>query len=177
MDYLIDIIKKIACFYVFASFILNLVNDERYKKYINMFTGLIMIILIMKPVINMFSSENHFETLLKTNEADNMSREMADKISVAGNQGRELILNEFNEALKSSLSDKFLEYGITLENAEAEVEFDRTDSDYGRITSLQITAKGFDDNNSYSVAVTELKKYISNVYKINKNNIHINITC
>lgn len=52
-------------FYVFASFILNLVNDERYKKYINMFTGLIMIILVMKPVINMFSSDNQFETLLK----------------------------------------------------------------------------------------------------------------
>jgi len=108
MDYLLDIIKKIACFYVFASFILNLVNDERYKKYINMFTGLIMIILVMKPVINMFSSDNQFETLLKTNESDYMSREMADKISVAGSYGRELILNEFNETLKNSLSHKFL---------------------------------------------------------------------
>ena len=63
MDYLLDIIKKIACFYVFASFILNLVNDERYKKYINMFTGLIMIILVMKPVINMFSSDNQNPTI------------------------------------------------------------------------------------------------------------------
>lgn len=102
MDYLLDIIKKIACFYVFASFILNLVNDERYKKYINMFTGLIMIILVMKPVINMFSSDNQFETLLKTNESDYMSREMADKISVAGSYGKELILNEFNETLKTA---------------------------------------------------------------------------
>ena len=171
MDYLLDIIKKIACFYVFASFILNLVNDERYKKYINMFTGLIMIILVMKPVINMFSSDNQFETLLKTNESDYMSREMADKISVAGSYGRELILNE------NSLSHKFLDYGITLEKTEAQIEFDRTDSDYGRITSLDIAAKGFDVSNSYSVAVTELKKYISNVYKIDRNNIHINITC
>ena len=43
--------------------------------------------------------------------------------------------------------------------------------------SLDIAAKGFDVSNSYSVAVTELKKYISNVYKIDRNNIHINITC
>ena len=177
MDYLLDIIKKIACFYVFASFIINLINDEHYKKYINMFTGLIMIILVMKPVINMFSSDNQFETLLKTNESDYMSREMADKISVAGSYGRELILNEFNETLKNSLSHKFLDYGITLEKTEAKIQFDRTDSDYGRITSLEIAAKGFDVSNSYSVSVTELKKYISNVYKIDKNNIHINITC
>lgn len=91
---------------------------------------------------------------------------MADKISVAGSYGRELILNEFNETLKNSLSHKFLDYGITLEKTEAQIEFDRTDSDYGRITSLDIAAKGFDVSNSYSVAVTELKNIFQTYIKL-----------
>ena len=47
MEYLLDVIKKVAMFYVIAYFLLNLVNNEKYRHYIKMFVVIIMIIMLI----------------------------------------------------------------------------------------------------------------------------------
>ena len=60
MDYLIEIVKKIAVFYVLSTFLMNLINDEKYKNYINMFSGIVIIILVIKPIGSLLYLEGKF---------------------------------------------------------------------------------------------------------------------
>ena len=63
MEYLIEIVKKLAVFYVLSTFLMNMVNDEKYKKYISMFVGIVIIIILIAVI----DYKVHYEYLTSNN--------------------------------------------------------------------------------------------------------------
>ena len=49
-----DWIKNIAYYMILVSAFLHVVPDENYKKYIRLFTGMILILLLSSPVLQLF---------------------------------------------------------------------------------------------------------------------------
>ena len=52
MEFVYNHIKNICGFMLLISLLLNIFPDMRYKKYIKLFAGLLLIILAMNPIIN-----------------------------------------------------------------------------------------------------------------------------
>lgn len=53
MEFIYNHIKNICTFMLLISLLLNIFPDMRYKKYIKLFAGLLLIILAMNPIINL----------------------------------------------------------------------------------------------------------------------------
>lgn len=58
MDVIFDWVKPIIYFSIFLTVLLQFLPNEKYKKYIHFFAGLLMIVLVMRPVLNLFGEED-----------------------------------------------------------------------------------------------------------------------
>ena len=181
MEYLIEIVKKLAVFYVLSTFLMNMVNDEKYKKYISMFVGIVIIIILIRPVGRLLSLDIKFCNLFDYNQTIQMSNELKNEIVLADEKMKEELLAEFNEKVKSDIDEYIRKYNVKLSDIKIEINSD------GEIISMFLyISKSFQTpsvdiileeyNPSKDLVVIEIKKYISEVYKINKNNIYVNIS-
>ena len=66
MDIIYGWIKNIICFYIFITVILHLLPKENYRKYVRFFTGMLLVILVMNPVLSLLGKEE----LILQNQSD-----------------------------------------------------------------------------------------------------------
>ena len=57
MQYINDYIREIIGFVLVSGFIVNILPDNKNIKYINLFTGLVITILLLSPVLKIMSAD------------------------------------------------------------------------------------------------------------------------
>ncbi len=62
-DYLYEWIQNIAFYLVLVTAALNAVPNKDYRKYIRFFTGLVLILMLMTPVLGVFGADFQMEEL------------------------------------------------------------------------------------------------------------------
>lgn len=61
--FLYEWIQNIAFYMVLATVLIQILPDNTYKKYIRFFTGMILILLLMTPVLKIFGMEESCRSL------------------------------------------------------------------------------------------------------------------
>lgn len=51
-------VKNIVCFYIFMAIITHLLPRESYRKYVRFFSGMLLTILVVTPVLSVFGKED-----------------------------------------------------------------------------------------------------------------------
>lgn len=59
-EFLYEWIRNIAFYMVLATAVIQVLPDNTYKKYLRFFTGMILIMLLMTPVLKIFGMEESF---------------------------------------------------------------------------------------------------------------------
>lgn len=57
MEYLYEWMRNLAFYLVLLTAVLHLIANETYRKYIQFFTGLILVLLIAGPIFKIFGME------------------------------------------------------------------------------------------------------------------------
>ena len=52
-EYISQWLKNITFYYIIVTVILQMIPSQEYKKYIQFFTGLILILLLAQPILNL----------------------------------------------------------------------------------------------------------------------------
>ena len=63
MDIILNWVKPIIYFSIFITVMLQLLPGEKYTKYIRFFAGLLMIVLVIRPVLNLFEEGDFSEKI------------------------------------------------------------------------------------------------------------------
>ena len=189
MEYLLEIMKKVAVFYVIAYFLMNLVNNEKYRHYIKMFVGIVMIIMLISPVGKLLGFEDKFLRFFSVNNAGNMSDELREELKMAENDMKDAIVMEYSTQIEEDIRNKLLSMDAYLKDCRIKICTEEDKENFGQIIQVDLTVSnkrnqeieipdiiiGDDKENINPVAI-EIKKYISDVFKINKDNINENIS-
>ncbi len=61
MEYIYEWIKNFSFSVVIFSAFLNMVASEEYKKYIRFYTGMVMILMLCTPIINLLGMERWWD--------------------------------------------------------------------------------------------------------------------
>ncbi|MCR5704809.1 MAG: stage III sporulation protein AF [Eubacterium sp.] len=74
MDWIYGYIKNIVIFMLMTTMILNLYPREEFEKYIRLFAGLLLLLLMLHPVLQWkeksFSPEAYLETMVPERDID-----------------------------------------------------------------------------------------------------------
>ena len=99
MEYFVQWIKNIAIFYIIASLILNIIPGDKYKRYIRLFLGVVMVILLIKPIGRLTGLDGKFDELFWTGSYGAMSADLKAELAFADEERIRLITAEFEKKI------------------------------------------------------------------------------
>ena len=74
--YIYDWIKNLVFYLILMTMLMQIIPDSDYKKYIRFFTGLVLILLLARPMLGVFQLEEKFENLYHSMEYRQNVKEM-----------------------------------------------------------------------------------------------------
>lgn len=78
LDYLYQWIENIAFYLILFTVGMQVIPNNNYKKYIQFFTGLILIIMLAGPILKVFGAEQNFRDFYKSAEYQQKVKEIED---------------------------------------------------------------------------------------------------
>ncbi len=190
-----EYVRSIAFFLIFMSFIGIIIPSSKYKSYINILLGFILIIVVITPIASaLYSKQNPLDKfLLSVNSAlsgteeqsalnpedyELLQQDMINSTYKAGvvTQINNLIKEE-NYAVKESQVDFDETTGqiFNLKLVLTESKVTPTPTPFIRIEPFKVKLSEEEAEKADETQVSNIKKIISDFYNMSAGNIHITI--
>lgn len=114
-------IKSIILFVLFLSLVQQLIAGKKYEKYMRLFAGMILILLVAAPVIRVLDGENFFEYYYMENAFSQAANEAAMEVERLGEAQKERVSESYQRQLRQSLQEIVNRFGFTLVAADVEL--------------------------------------------------------
>ncbi|MFT9493650.1 stage III sporulation protein AF [Anaerosolibacter sp.] len=124
---------------IFISFVELLLPSSSMKKYIKMVVGLLVILVILNPIIELLYGDiNVQDEIFKSTVM--IEREALSKDAAGFQKSRnQQMIAMYKEKISQHLRDKIgYEYDVRLENARIEIEEDTENKDFGKIKEIHL---------------------------------------
>ncbi len=166
-------VKNVGYFLVFSVFVRVITPNSRYKGFVDVVLGLLLIIVILGPIQALLSQAASIK-LAGVEEASASARR--DEKYYQGFRSS-VLKNAFDKELKEQLTALLAEEGFVLTQLDTEVN-----EDFTAVTKMELTVYAEDKGVPFIrveakeaslVEISNIKNRISNVYNLSGDNIHI----
>lgn len=142
MDRLYGWIQNIVYYLIFVTMIINLLPAGKYEKYLRLFAGVILILLVIQPITGGLRLEDNIAGIFKTLSFENEAGELKAKLD--GMEARRL--DELVKRYEASAAED-IERMVSLDGVESKavsVEINREEgsSDFGKIKRISVLLAG-----------------------------------
>ena len=114
-------VKNIAFYMILMTLVLNIIPNNNYYKYIKLFSGMIMVVLVLSPImefLNLDSSmEHYFKTITFTEEVN----QIKPLLEEADNERFSAVISEYRVGIEREMSRQAQVYGLKLQNADIDL--------------------------------------------------------
>ncbi len=141
MDFIYSWIKDIVIFMVLISVITNLMGKSSYKKYINLISGIILVILVISPLLKIFQLDNTLDYYFTTNSLTAQAGEVQDineKFGEIEGSRQEEILTQVKAKITDKINELLDEEDVETESIEIILEEDAASSSYCSLKGLKV---------------------------------------
>ncbi|BCN30396.1 hypothetical protein bsdtb5_16910 [Anaeromicropila herbilytica] len=140
MEILYSWIRNIIVYIILLNIVMNLLGKSSYKKYIGVFTGMILVLIVVAPIIKVIKASNTLDYYFESNNlalnANDVSNEM---IQMEGKQ-KETIYKQYKAKIANQISQIVEKQGLHTKSIDVEIYEDKKSDDFGKIKSIQVVA-------------------------------------
>ena len=98
--YLYEWTQNLAFYMVLITVVLHVIPDSGYKKYIRFFTGMVLILMIVTPVLHLFGMDSQIVNFYKSREYEERLKEIEEAAGYLEDADALGILEEAREHLE-----------------------------------------------------------------------------
>lgn len=135
-------IEDITIYMIVVTLIYKLSANSSYKPYIKLFTGLLMIIIIMTPVAKIWNGDIELSLKKESYDWELESARISEEIYTE--ESKKIMLDTYQEKMKEQITSKLEEYDLFLNNLD--VTFGEGE-EYGVVRQVDMTVS-YEKNNS-----------------------------
>ncbi|MEG0963394.1 MAG: stage III sporulation protein AF [Lachnospiraceae bacterium] len=181
MDAVYDWVENIVCFYIFITMILQILPKESYRKYIRFFTGLLLVIVVMTPLLNVLGKE---ETLSKEISRISFFQELDNRkldTKHLEEAQKEVFLKEYETSIGVDISQMAQARGLDTQQVEVVLTKEYQLEEIKLVVSFQgnqglhLKKAVFSEEEKEYPSVQQLKQELMDAYQITKEQIEINV--
>ena len=129
---------NIVSYLVFLTVLTGLLPAHKYEKYIRLFAGCILLLIVLKPLTDGLRLEERlnylFTSLSFENEAGELKREM-DEIEV---RRRNMVLSQYEAEASKEAVRVAAESGFSVEKADVELGKDPESEQFASVRSVTV---------------------------------------
>lgn len=159
---------NIVSYLVFLTVLTGLLPAHKYEKYIRLFAGCILLLIVLKPLTDGLRLEERlnylFTSLSFENEAGELKREM-DEIEV---RRRNMVLSQYEAEASKEAVRVAAEAGFSVEKADVELEKDPESEQFASVRSVTVYVAGSEAGMEAGMEAAELDENQSSMIEIEK---------
>lgn len=148
MVFLYDWVKNLAVFLIFISIIRNLLPKSHYEKYVKLFTGMLVILLVLQPLSGFLRVQDRIDTLFSLDLYSQEMDEMKADFVQAGSGYEDALLNEYEEQIKKQVTLLLKEEGVQVSQIDFYVCMEEGADEYGNISRMEVYLGEEEEKNS-----------------------------
>lgn len=159
---------NIVSYLVFLTVLTGLLPAHKYEKYIRLFAGCILLLIVLKPLTDGLRLEERlnylFTSLSFENEAGELKREM-DEIE---ERRRNMVLSQYEAEASKEAVRVAAEAGFSVEKADVELEKDPESEQFASVRSVTVYVAGSEAGMEAGMEAAELEENQSSMIEIEK---------
>jgi len=136
MDELFSWIRNITYYLIFITVVGNLLPNKKYEKYIKLFAGMVLILLVLKPITGGLRLDDtlayYFESISLKKEAG----ELTGKLSDMEGKRLESMIARYEEAVGTDLKSMAETDGFTCRESRAVIDQNQESSTFGHVVRV-----------------------------------------
>lgn len=171
IDFLGDWVINIVILVIFLTFLDIILPNHNLKRYINMIAGLLIIIVIINPFINLLSKDINIEREVFSNIMNSNMKNNSYEKGIEEIQNQQVI-NIYKESLKKEIIDLVVsKTPYSISDISLEIIEDQDKDDFGKIQSVililsdNIEQEDGKSKEDINIRVDEVKKVTVNLDK------------
>ncbi len=184
IDYFYNYIKNIIFFLIFMSFIQVILPTNKYRSYINLIFGMILVFIMIEPLNILFDNVKNIEAITIFNEDDFKNNNI--DINKYKNIQNEMVKSAFKDNIKKQI-ETILKDNYFIKDIEVSLYENKYDEINIQEIQLTLTSnnkniyvKPFKEDNDLKLKeqkeIDNIKNTISQYYNLNIENISIMLT-
>lgn len=191
MEAVISYVKTVLFFLLFVNLVMQLLYGSSYERFVRPVCGMILVILIIKPVLLLFGAEEQVLFAAEQKISLFLAQSETDYVAEEKNGYEFVVLEAYKKELTAGLANLLQAEGLFLVSAEFSVSAE--EKDFGTIRGLTVTAQR-EGNMSYgmieiapvifgkekkedtlSAEEIRIKDKLKDFYQLKDGNIYVNI--
>lgn len=136
MEELYGWIRNITYYLIFMTVVSNLLPGKKYEKYLKLFAGMVLILLVLKPVTGGLRLDDrlayYFEAISFKKEADELKAELS------GMEGKRLdnIIGQYEAAVANDIKSMAETAGFVCKKADVTIETEEDSELFGQVKAV-----------------------------------------
>lgn len=139
MDQLYGWVRNITYYLILITVITNLLPNKKYEKYIKLFAGMVLILLVLKPLTGSLRLEDkityYFESISFQNEAEDLKKEILGMEDFRLSQ----IISQYESAVAQDLEQMTRDAGFYPKDTRVSIERNQESPSFGSVTGIIMT--------------------------------------
>lgn len=138
MNFLYDTVKTIVFYLILVAIVMNLLGTSSYKKYVAMFTGMLLIYIMLSPLMKLVNLATTMDYRTNENYYKTDVKEFSMDITEGEEEQRKYILEKYKKKITDQISLHVVGKNLSIVQCTIEVQEDQKLSDYGAVTSVYL---------------------------------------
>lgn len=157
-------VQNLVVYMILITVILNLVKSSSYKKYIELFTGLVLILILFTPAARLFLEEGTFEAYLEASQFKLETKDSAEFIYEAEENTKAELLKLYSDKITERIFELGDRNEIRVEKAEASLS--PAEEGFGTVEKIRVWIEETEKKR-------EFKEILSEAFELSKGKITV----
>lgn len=141
MEWIYEWVRGLVFYLILMTMVLNLLPDKKYEKYLRLFTGMIFIMLVFRPFLDVGGLEERmagvFERITFQNDAKLLKRELED----AEQTRIQRLMDGYSQAVELDLKTMAEGFDVTCSQVKAVLDSDSDSENFGSLTAVELEVR------------------------------------
>lgn len=191
MDEIISYAKTVLFFLLFVNLLMQLLKGSSYERFVHPVCGMILVIMILRPVLSMFGGEEKVLYAAEQKLSLLLAQGEQGYVQEEGTWYEFAVLEAYEKELIIQLSEALAEEGLSVVNADFSLSAE--EKDFGTIRGLTLTAEAAKEQREGRIYIAPIvfergireetvsaeeirvKDKLADFYQVDEANIYVNI--
>lgn len=145
MDGIYGWVRNIVYYLIFMTIITNLLPAGKYEKYLRLFAGCILILLVLKPLTGSLRLEEKINAVFRSVSFENEAGELKGELDGMEQKRLDHLIGSYEASAEEELIRMAGEEGIEAVAASVVIEGDSRNPDFGKVKKIALRLKKTED--------------------------------
>lgn len=171
MEILYGWVKNIVCFTIFMTALENFLPNGKYEKYIRLFAGMVMILIVIQPLTLGLGLEGKIAGYFEEYSFQNQASDFQGSLEAAEEKRLSQLIDGYEQAVAQDMAQIAEGAGLSVIKIQPYLEENQESEDFGTVKQVSAVFQG--KSADYYEETAEFRRKLTDYYEVEDQYVEI----